>query len=354
MSLLACPLGSTEAARWTVAARSPSRLGDRTGAQANPSVAPRQSETVSFEVAAGCVPGLTGVSRSTKPRDGGRRDLGPCHKTGRRVRGGPIDTDRTAVHGIRGVSNKRDQRPKNVDYYRRNRAAEIERVSRRQRATLQMLRDVRQQPCNDCGEIFPPWVMQFDHRDPATKKFWLTSSRALLKNKEELIAEIVKCDIVCANCHAARTYAQLLERRAALTPLQWAPGTSRRIEEQRARWRRQAKMLQRLRDVSCKDCGRRFGYYAMQFDHRDPATKVDLVTKMIGRASDARILAEAAKCDIVCANCHAERTYRRRTNAGVAQLVVAPALQAGCRGFESRRPLRIDLRLRLIQELLPR
>ena len=143
------------------------------------------------------------------------------------------------------MSNKRDQRPKNVDYYRRNRAAEIERVTRRQRATIQMLRDLRRQPCNDCGEIFSPYVMQFDHRDPATKRFWLTSSRALLKNKEELIAEIAKCDVVCANCHAARTYAQLLQRRAALTPLQWAPGTSRRIEEQRARWRCQAKMLQR-------------------------------------------------------------------------------------------------------------
>ncbi len=38
----------------------------------------------------------------------------------------------------------------------------------------------------------------------------------------------------------------------------------------------------------------------------------------------ARILDEAAKCDIVCANCHRVRTYDRRMagrGAGVAQLV---------------------------------
>src|SRR5881409_2593894 len=103
-----------------------------------------------------------------------------------------------------------------------------------------MLRAVRRQPCNDCGETFAPYVMQFDHRDPSTKKFWLTSSRAILKNRQELIAEVEKCDIVCANCHAIRTYAQLLERRARMTPEQRAPGTSPYIAKKRARWRANA------------------------------------------------------------------------------------------------------------------
>jgi hypothetical protein len=53
----------------------------------------------------------------------------------------------------------------------------------------------------------------------------------------------------------------------------------------------------------------------MEFDHPDAATKTAAVSRMLGHAGLARILDEAAKCDIVCANCHRERTFRRRTVA---------------------------------------
>jgi hypothetical protein len=49
----------------------------------------------------------------------------------------------------------------------------------------------------------------------------------------------------------------------------------------------------------------------MDFDHRDPAVKVQGVTRMI-MGSIERMLAEAEKCDIVCANCHRLRTFERR------------------------------------------
>jgi hypothetical protein len=50
----------------------------------------------------------------------------------------------------------------------------------------------------------------------------------------------------------------------------------------------------------------------MDFDHRPGETKRAVVTRMIGRSGLARIFAEAAKCDIVCANCHRRRTFVRR------------------------------------------
>jgi hypothetical protein len=50
----------------------------------------------------------------------------------------------------------------------------------------------------------------------------------------------------------------------------------------------------------------------MDFDHRDPSTKVRAVTRMIN-GSIERMLAEAAKCDIVCANCHRLRTFEQRS-----------------------------------------
>jgi len=53
----------------------------------------------------------------------------------------------------------------------------------------------------------------------------------------------------------------------------------------------------------------------MDFDHREPGSKRHTVSRMIGRAGTATILAEIAKCDIVCANCHRDRTFRRREAA---------------------------------------
>jgi hypothetical protein len=71
-------------------------------------------------------------------------------------------------------------------------------------------------------------------------------------------------------------------------------------------------MLDRLRDVPCADCGGRFSPCSMDFDLRDPREKISGVPALIGRAGDGRILAEVAKCDIVCANCHRTRTIRHR------------------------------------------
>jgi len=50
----------------------------------------------------------------------------------------------------------------------------------------------------------------------------------------------------------------------------------------------------------------------MDLDHRDPATKLAAVTRLVGRTGRRRLLAEAEKCDIVCANCHRARTVNRR------------------------------------------
>lgn len=209
------------------------------------------------------------------------------------------------------MPSTRPQRPYNVRYYATHRQAELDRVKKRQGATLAFLRDLRRIPCDDCREMFPPHMMDFDHRDPSKKLFTLAGGHALLMSRERLIAEVEKCDVVCANCHALRTYASLMDRRRRSTPEEWAPGTSPYIERKRTHWRASAAMLNGLRDVPCADCGRPFPPCVMQFDHRDPATKKYLVTRMLTRAHDT-ILAEVAKCDIVCTNCHRDRTYRRR------------------------------------------
>ena len=58
-------------------------------------------------------------------------------------------------------------------------------------------------PCVDCGENYPYYVMDFDHlRD---KSFGIGSMAPAL-TREALKEEIEKCELVCANCHRFRTH----------------------------------------------------------------------------------------------------------------------------------------------------
>jgi len=204
----------------------------------------------------------------------------------------------------------RDQRRQNARYYAANRDGELRRVRERQRATTEFLRRLREVPCSDCGIRRPACVMDFDHRDPSAKRFTLTSGRAALKSRTELQDEVAKCDVVCANCHRLRT-----RRRHREWLSTREPSTSPRIREHRERWRYHADLLDRIRSKPCADCGSTFAQCSMDFDHRDPAQKVRGVTRMIC-GSTAKLLAEVAKCDVVCANCHRLRTFNRRLTQG--------------------------------------
>lgn len=75
------------------------------------------------------------------------------------------------------------------------------------------------------------------------------------------------------------------------------------------------KYVRLKKDKPCVDCNIKYPYYVMQFDHtRD---KEYHISTLVNANNVRRLEEELAKCEVVCANCHAERTYQR----GVAQLV---------------------------------
>lgn len=69
--------------------------------------------------------------------------------------------------------------------------------------------------------------------------------------------------------------------------------------------------LRKLKDVPCHDCGGKFPHYIMEFDHVRGEKLFVIATKMSGSIRRQAVADEIAKCDVVCANCHAERTFQR-------------------------------------------
>lgn len=70
------------------------------------------------------------------------------------------------------------------------------------------------------------------------------------------------------------------------------------------------KYLQQLKSCPCADCGVQYPYYVMDFDHRKGEEKVFEMNR-VSYVSMRALKKEIEKCDIVCANCHRERTYQR-------------------------------------------
>lgn len=89
----------------------------------------------------------------------------------------------------------------------------------------------------------------------------------------------------------------------------------RRDELMARKRQREAELVSWMRAVKsgpCADCGRRFHPAAMTFDHLPGTTKRSDIATLVRRTSIRLASEEIAKCELVCANCHAVRTYERR------------------------------------------
>lgn len=65
----------------------------------------------------------------------------------------------------------------------------------------------------------------------------------------------------------------------------------------------------KIKSNPCMDCGNKFNPWQMEFDHIK-GKKVWCVGRMT-YGSQKLLDREMAKCELVCANCHKDRTYKR-------------------------------------------
>lgn len=62
-------------------------------------------------------------------------------------------------------------------------------------------------------------------------------------------------------------------------------------------------------DSPCLDCGVKYPYYVMDFDHLD--NKEFGVNFLSATGRIAALKKEIEKCELVCSNCHRKRTHNR-------------------------------------------
>ena len=81
----------------------------------------------------------------------------------------------------------------------------------------------------------------------------------------------------------------------------------------RARERRE-KLRQYVRELkeslACKDCGKYYPFYVMDFDHISD-DKSGNINRIASRGSWKKLREEIDKCELVCSNCHRQRTHER-------------------------------------------
>jgi hypothetical protein len=106
----------------------------------------------------------------------------------------------------------------------------------------------------------------------------------------------------CRECHAAARRAHYLANKSDYVRRAIAQNKAKRA-------RNRTEILAYLSTHPCIDCGNA-DPVVLEFDHRDPATKLTEVSRLIVKTPWSRVLAEITKCDVRCINCHRRKTGR--------------------------------------------
>lgn len=236
---------------------------------------------------------------------------GICREAQARKREDPAEQAMNRARNQRRWANP-EYRAKSKEWQRRRR----ERVGamrdlRRARARLQgIVDDWKASGCVDCGCV-DIRVIDPDHRRPSDKQANLSRMVQLCASAARIRDELEKCVPRCARCHRLKT--------ASHNPCAWRsakklpPSWRRRLERQ------DVNNVIKVRN-GCTDCGWAGWPRGLDWDH----VRGQKIAGVAGLIANGRpwveVLAEMAKCEVVCANCHRLRTLKRRQYSSVARM----------------------------------
>ncbi len=151
-------------------------------------------------------------------------------------------------------------------------------------------------PCQ-CGEdnII---VLDCHHINQCEKQYEISTMIRQGRNWEDIQLELDKCIVLCANCHILLHKSQLSQSNKTIYLYKHSGGVKAVNEV--------------LENAICVDCGYN-NINALEFDHRDPTTKLFCIRNGFGHGYE-KTIQEINKCDIVCRNCHKKRTAKQQNS----------------------------------------
>jgi hypothetical protein len=90
-------------------------------------------------------------------------------------------------------------------YKQANRARIATKAAERRKIKRQYVALIKSNPCTDCKQTYPWYVMDLDHVTGEKHK----DVSSLIDNNvslEIIMLEVAKCEVVCSNCHRERTW----------------------------------------------------------------------------------------------------------------------------------------------------
>lgn len=193
--------------------------------------------------------------------------------------------------------NKEKYFPARKLWATKNRESRLSYYKQRGESHRKFLDSLKNKPCQDCLNVYPVYCMEFDHVQ-GDKNFAL--GQMANHTREKVLAEIAKCELVCCACHRVRTQSRNTHGQHNGRYKDWSSSRQKKFRD----W------MDSLKNSPCVDCGKIRPSVAMDFDH----IKNDKITGISSMWSwgHERVLAEIAKCELVCCICHRIRTQNRK------------------------------------------
>jgi hypothetical protein len=111
--------------------------------------------------------------------------------------------------------NSENLREYNRRYYERNREALLKKQAGKNKRLYESRRQwlinyKKTLKCARCGESHPA-TLTFHHKNNSEKSFEIGNALGIGVSLKRLLAEIEKCEVLCANCHAKEHLSYLFE-----------------------------------------------------------------------------------------------------------------------------------------------